>query len=164
MPPDLTAFAKEFDIQLLTHNDPKGEIQFDLIYFFFACQFTHDEVFNFYFNWQIFKYLFFVMLIFPQNRLTKINNEWIMCLYCIHVSRNHHFLCNSCVNFHTSSSAELMSAATFQDTVKGGLPDLQNQDITDWRLEWVLRYSIIVKSRGIIKAKGYLVSARKTSP
>lgn len=25
MPPDLTAFAKEFDIQLLTHNDPKGE-------------------------------------------------------------------------------------------------------------------------------------------
>lgn len=24
MPPDLTAFAKEFDIQLLTHNDPKG--------------------------------------------------------------------------------------------------------------------------------------------
>ena len=25
MPPDLTAFAKEFDIQLLTHNDPKGD-------------------------------------------------------------------------------------------------------------------------------------------
>jgi hypothetical protein len=24
MPPDLTAFAKQFDIQLLTHNDPKG--------------------------------------------------------------------------------------------------------------------------------------------
>lgn len=27
MPPDLTAFAKEFDIQLLTHNDPKGKSQ-----------------------------------------------------------------------------------------------------------------------------------------
>lgn len=27
MPPELTAFAKEFDIQLLTHNDPKGGIQ-----------------------------------------------------------------------------------------------------------------------------------------
>lgn len=27
MPPDLTAFAKEFDIQLLTHNDPKGEAE-----------------------------------------------------------------------------------------------------------------------------------------
>jgi len=25
MPPDLTAFAKQFDIQLLTHNDPKGK-------------------------------------------------------------------------------------------------------------------------------------------
>ncbi|XP_068563387.1 glutamate--cysteine ligase regulatory subunit [Cebidichthys violaceus] len=79
MPPDLTAFAKEFDIQLLTHNDPK----------------------------------------------------------------------------------ELMSAATFQEAVQEGT---QDQNIADWRLEWVLRYSIIVKSRGIIKAKGYLVSARKASP
>ncbi|KAK9519276.1 hypothetical protein VZT92_022017 [Zoarces viviparus] len=78
MPPDLTAFAKEFDIQLLTHNDPK----------------------------------------------------------------------------------ELMSAATFQEAVQEGTQDL---NIADWRLEWVLRYSIIVKSRGIIKAKGYLVSARKAS-
>ncbi|KAM9358342.1 glutamate--cysteine ligase regulatory subunit [Symphorus nematophorus] len=79
MPPDLTAFAKEFDIQLLTHNDPK----------------------------------------------------------------------------------ELMSAATFQEAVQEGTQDL---NMADWRLEWVLRYSIIVKSRGIIKAKGYLVSARKASP
>ncbi|KAF7663662.1 hypothetical protein LDENG_00204260 [Lucifuga dentata] len=79
MPPDLTAFAKEFDIQLLTHNDPK----------------------------------------------------------------------------------ELMSAATFQEAVQEGTRDLS---IADWRLEWVLRYSIIVKSRGIIKAKGYLVKARKANP
>lgn len=79
MPPDLTAFAKEFDIQLLTHNDSK----------------------------------------------------------------------------------ELMSAATFQEAVQEGTQDL---NIADWRLEWVLRYSIIVKSRGIIKAKGYLVSAKKASP
>ncbi|XP_047442555.1 glutamate--cysteine ligase regulatory subunit [Mugil cephalus] len=79
MPPDLTAFAKEFDIQLLTHSDPK----------------------------------------------------------------------------------ELMSAATFQEAVQEGTQDLS---VADWRLEWVLRYSIIVKSRGIIKSKGYLVSARKTSP
>ncbi|CAG07972.1 unnamed protein product, partial [Tetraodon nigroviridis] len=73
MPPDLTAFAKEFDIQLLTHNDPK----------------------------------------------------------------------------------ELISAATFQEAVQEGT---QNAVADDWRLEWVLRYSIIVKSRGIIKAKGYLIS------
>ncbi|XP_011613085.1 glutamate--cysteine ligase regulatory subunit [Takifugu rubripes] len=79
MPPDLTAFAKEFDIQLLTHNDPK----------------------------------------------------------------------------------ELISAATFQKAVQEGT---QRAIAADWRLEWVLRYSIIVKSRGIIKAKGYLVSAGKASP
>lgn len=79
MPPDLTAFAKEFDIQLLTHNDPK----------------------------------------------------------------------------------ELMSAATFQEAMQEGVQDL---NIGAWRLEWVLRYSVIVKSRGIIKSKGYLVSARKASP
>lgn len=79
MPPDLTAFAKEFDIQLLTHNDPK----------------------------------------------------------------------------------ELMSAATFKEALKEGAQEL---NIADWRLEWVLRYSIIVKSRGIIKSKGYLVSARKAGP
>uniref|UniRef100_A0A673KBC3 Glutamate--cysteine ligase regulatory subunit n=1 Tax=Sinocyclocheilus rhinocerous TaxID=307959 RepID=A0A673KBC3_9TELE len=76
MPPDLTAFAKEFDIQLLTHNDPK----------------------------------------------------------------------------------ELISAAGFQEAVQGSSKDLQ---VDDWRLEWVLRYSIIVKSRGIIKAKGYIVHAKK---
>ncbi|KAM3619331.1 uncharacterized protein V6R79_006548 [Siganus canaliculatus] len=79
MPPDLTAFAKEFDIQLLTHNDPK----------------------------------------------------------------------------------ELMSEATFQQAVQQGT---QDPNMADWRLEWVLRYSIIVKSRGIIKAKGYLVNARKANP
>ncbi|XP_051757887.1 glutamate--cysteine ligase regulatory subunit isoform X2 [Ctenopharyngodon idella] len=78
MPPDLTAFAKEFDIQLLTHNDPK----------------------------------------------------------------------------------ELISAAGFQEAVQGSSKDLQ---VADWRLEWVLRYSIIVKSRGIIKAKGYIVHAKKGS-
>lgn len=78
MPPDLTAFAKEFDIQLLTHNDPK----------------------------------------------------------------------------------ELMSAASFQEAVQESTQDLQ---VADWRLEWVLRYSIIVKSRGIIKAKGYLVHARRNN-
>uniref|UniRef100_A0A3B5M2E7 GCS light chain n=1 Tax=Xiphophorus couchianus TaxID=32473 RepID=A0A3B5M2E7_9TELE len=74
MPPDLTAFAKEFDIQLLTHSDPK-----------------------------------------------------------------------------------LMSTATFQEAMQEGASGLT---ATEWRLEWVLRYSVIVKSRGIIKSKGYLVSAR----
>lgn len=59
------------------------------------------------------------------------------------------------------SSTELISAATFQEALQEGTQDV---NVTDWRLEWVLRYSIIVKSRGIIKAKGYLVNARKVSP
>lgn len=78
MPPDLTAFAKEFDIQLLTHNDPK----------------------------------------------------------------------------------ELISAACFQEAVQESSKDLQ---VADWSLECVLRYSIIVKSRGIIKSKGYIVHAKKSN-
>lgn len=56
---------------------------------------------------------------------------------------------------------ELISPAAFREALQEGT---QNVNMADWRLEWVLRYSIIVKSRGIIKAKGYLVSARKTSP
>ncbi|KAF3834720.1 hypothetical protein F7725_027278 [Dissostichus mawsoni] len=58
------------------------------------------------------------------------------------------------------ASCCLMSAATFQEAVQEGTQDLS---AAIWRLEWVLRYSIIVKSRGIIKAKGYLVSAGKGS-
>ena len=56
--------------------------------------------------------------------------------------------------------SELMSAASFQEAVQESTKQLQ---LEDWRLDWVLRYSIIVKSRGIIKAKGYLVHARKNS-
>lgn len=59
------------------------------------------------------------------------------------------------------SSTELISAATFQEALQEGTQDV---NVSDWRLEWVLRYSIIVKCRGIIKAKGYLVNARKVSP
>ncbi|XP_048833175.1 glutamate--cysteine ligase regulatory subunit [Brienomyrus brachyistius] len=76
MPPDLTAFAKEFNIQLLTHNDPK----------------------------------------------------------------------------------ELISAASFQKAMQDGTPEVQT---AAWELAWVLRYSVIVKSRGIIKSKGYLVQAHR---
>lgn len=78
MPPDLTAFAKEFDIQLLTHNDPK----------------------------------------------------------------------------------DLISTTSFQEAVQESTED---QQVADWGLEWVLRYSVIVKSRGIIKSKGYLVQANRNT-
>lgn len=71
MPPDLTAFAKQFDIQLLTHNDPK----------------------------------------------------------------------------------ELLSEASFQEALRESIPDIQAHE---WVPLWLLRYSVIVKSRGIIKSKGYI--------
>ncbi|XP_036623168.1 glutamate--cysteine ligase regulatory subunit [Trichosurus vulpecula] len=76
MPPDLTAFAKEFDIQLLTHNDPK----------------------------------------------------------------------------------ELLSEASFQEALQESLPDIR---ANEWVPLWVLRYSVIVKSRGIIKSKGYIIQAKR---
>ncbi|XP_044288223.1 glutamate--cysteine ligase regulatory subunit [Varanus komodoensis] len=79
MPPDLTAFAKEFDIQLLTHNDPK----------------------------------------------------------------------------------ELLCEASFQETLQESIPDSQAHE---WTPAWLLRYSVIVKSRGIIKSKGYILQAKRISP
>ncbi|XP_038600863.1 glutamate--cysteine ligase regulatory subunit [Tachyglossus aculeatus] len=76
MPPDLTAFAKEFDIQLLTHNDPK----------------------------------------------------------------------------------ELLSETNFQAALQESFPDIQ---ANEWIPLWLLRYSVIVKSRGIIKSKGYILQAKR---
>ncbi|XP_043937830.1 glutamate--cysteine ligase regulatory subunit isoform X1 [Protopterus annectens] len=77
MPPELTAFAKEFDIQLLTHNDSK----------------------------------------------------------------------------------EMLSATDFQEAIKESIPNVR---ANEWKLKWILRYSTIVKSRGIIKSKGYILQAKKS--
>nr|XP_056700715.1 glutamate--cysteine ligase regulatory subunit-like [Euleptes europaea] len=76
MPPDLTAFAKEFDIQLLTHNDPK----------------------------------------------------------------------------------ELLREASFQEALQESIPECH---VHEWTPLWLLRYSVIVKSRGIIKSKSYILQARR---
>ncbi|PKK28040.1 glutamate-cysteine ligase, modifier subunit [Columba livia] len=78
MPPDLTAFAKQFDIQLLTHNDPK----------------------------------------------------------------------------------ELLGEASFQEVLQ---ETIQNMKAHEWIPLWLLRYSVIVKSRGIIKSKGYIVQAKRNA-
>ncbi|RMC08478.1 hypothetical protein DUI87_14723 [Hirundo rustica rustica] len=78
MPPDLTAFAKEFDIQLLTHNDPK----------------------------------------------------------------------------------ELLCEASFQEVLQ---ESIQNVKANEWIPLWLLRYSVIVKSRGIIKSKGYIIQAKRNA-
>ncbi|XP_072918815.1 glutamate--cysteine ligase regulatory subunit [Hemitrygon akajei] len=76
MPPELTAFAKEYDIQLLTHSDPK----------------------------------------------------------------------------------ELIPMLSFQEAV---VASMQDKLAYEWITKWVLRYSVIVKSRGIIKSKGYFVYAKR---
>uniref|UniRef100_A0A8B9DQ70 Glutamate--cysteine ligase regulatory subunit n=1 Tax=Anser cygnoides TaxID=8845 RepID=A0A8B9DQ70_ANSCY len=78
MPPDLTAFAKQFDIQLLTHNDPK----------------------------------------------------------------------------------ELLCEASFQEVLQ---ESIQNVKAHEWIPLWILRYSVIVKSRGIIKSKGYIMQAKRNA-
>ncbi|KAJ7395296.1 Glutamate--cysteine ligase regulatory subunit [Pitangus sulphuratus] len=78
MPPDLTAFAKERDIQLLTHNDPK----------------------------------------------------------------------------------ELLCEASFQEVLQ---ESIQNVKASEWIPLWLLRYSVIVKSRGIIKSKGYIMQAKRNA-
>lgn len=71
----------------------------------------------------------------------------------------------SCVVHNTNRycswlCVELLTSAGFQEAIQESCKDLQ---VEDWQLEWVLRYTIIVKSRGIIKAKGYLVHARKST-
>ncbi|KAM4021809.1 glutamate--cysteine ligase regulatory subunit [Anomaloglossus baeobatrachus] len=76
MPPDLTAFAKQYDIQLLTHSDSK----------------------------------------------------------------------------------EILSEPSFQDALREGV---QGATVECWSPEWILRYSVIVKTRGIIKSKGYIIQAKR---
>ncbi|KAM8930236.1 glutamate--cysteine ligase regulatory subunit [Pelodytes ibericus] len=79
MPPDLIAFAKEFDIQLLTHSDPK----------------------------------------------------------------------------------ELLTEEMFQDALRQSIQECQ---ASEWSPTWILRYSVIVKTRGIIKSKGYILQAQRKAP
>lgn len=73
MPPEMSAFAKENDIQLLTHSDPK----------------------------------------------------------------------------------ELLSSETLTETLK----PLSTTEVISWKLDWIARYSAIVKCRGIIQNRGYLLAA-----
>ncbi|KAK7505180.1 hypothetical protein BaRGS_00003750 [Batillaria attramentaria] len=51
---------------------------------------------------------------------------------------------------------ELMPAATLQDTMRQCGTD---QDGFGWQAQWVARYSVLVKCRGIIKSKGYILRA-----
>ncbi|KAI8508779.1 PREDICTED: glutamate--cysteine ligase regulatory subunit-like [Branchiostoma belcheri] len=76
IPPELTAFAKENDIQLLTHSDPR----------------------------------------------------------------------------------DVLPTPTFQEILRGSSHD---DHVDEWQPFWVLRYTVMVKCRGVIKAKGYIVNGRR---
>lgn len=53
---------------------------------------------------------------------------------------------------------ELLSEASFQEALQESIPDIQAHE---WVPLWLLRYSVIVKSRGIIKSKGYILQAKR---
>uniref|UniRef100_A0A8C7BNW4 Glutamate--cysteine ligase regulatory subunit n=1 Tax=Neovison vison TaxID=452646 RepID=A0A8C7BNW4_NEOVI len=53
---------------------------------------------------------------------------------------------------------KLLSEASFQEALQESIPDIQAQE---WVPLWLLRYSVIVKSRGIIKSKGYILQAKR---
>lgn len=176
MPPDLTAFAKEFDIQLLTHNDPKGESTFLFLFSGLLICIIYAVSYIFYEKSK--SEGFWTQKRHVKRLSTGLSNSVIAVK---NVALFKSMCSDSCVWYFTCANlylnnasswalkwsllpshvSELMSAATFQEVLQEGAQDL---NIAEWKLEWVLRYSIIFKSRGIIKAKGYLVSARKANP
>ena len=54
--------------------------------------------------------------------------------------------------------ADILPTTTFQDIMKQALIE---KDTEGWETSWVVRYSVVVKSRGIIKGKGYLVKGKR---
>uniref|UniRef100_A0A8D1P6H7 GCS light chain n=1 Tax=Sus scrofa TaxID=9823 RepID=A0A8D1P6H7_PIG len=55
---------------------------------------------------------------------------------------------------------KLLSEASFQEALQESIPDIEAHE---WVPLWLLRYSVIVKSRGIIKSKGYILQAKRKS-
>ena len=50
----------------------------------------------------------------------------------------------------------LLSKEMFQKILDHGVPSSEA-----WSMRWLIRYSVVVKSRGIIQNKGYLMCAIK---
>ncbi|XP_061317985.1 glutamate--cysteine ligase regulatory subunit isoform X2 [Pezoporus flaviventris] len=55
---------------------------------------------------------------------------------------------------------ELLCEASFQEVLQESIQDMKAHE---WIPLWLLRYSVIVKSRGIIKSKGYIMQAKRNS-
>ena len=53
---------------------------------------------------------------------------------------------------------DILPTAAFQGVMKNLLTE---KDSVGWETSWVVRYSVVVKSRGIIKGKGYIVKGKR---
>lgn len=69
----------------------------------------------------------------------------------------------SCLFFFLffSYNAEILSEESFQEVLRDSV---EGSNADAWSPVWVLRYSVIVKTRGIIKSKGYIVQAKRKAP
>uniref|UniRef100_A0A8C9EQ87 GCS light chain n=1 Tax=Pavo cristatus TaxID=9049 RepID=A0A8C9EQ87_PAVCR len=64
------------------------------------------------------------------------------------------------VAFPRQNFVELLCEASFQEVLQ---ESIQNVRAHEWIPLWILRYSVIVKSRGIIKSKGYIMQAKRNA-
>ncbi|XP_072104188.1 glutamate--cysteine ligase regulatory subunit-like isoform X2 [Mobula birostris] len=56
--------------------------------------------------------------------------------------------------------ADILPAEVLQEALSA---KLQDPVISEWVPTWILRYSAIIKDRGIIRSKGYMVKAERTA-
>ncbi|NWI82516.1 GSH0 ligase, partial [Dryoscopus gambensis] len=64
------------------------------------------------------------------------------------------------MNTERGQLQELLCEASFQEVLQDSI---QNVKANKWIPLWLLRYSVIVKSRGIIKSKGYIIQAKRNA-
>ncbi|ELT99711.1 hypothetical protein CAPTEDRAFT_218747 [Capitella teleta] len=57
-----------------------------------------------------------------------------------------------------NDAKEILTRETLQELLKGVLT---NRDASNWEVDWVVRYSVVIKQRGIIKTKGYIAKATR---
>ncbi|XP_038063850.1 glutamate--cysteine ligase regulatory subunit-like [Patiria miniata] len=61
-----------------------------------------------------------------------------------------------------SDSNDILPPDVFQDVLRTHYPE--HADSASWHPSWVLRYTALIKNRGIITTKGYIVRAQRVLP
>ncbi|XP_022085299.1 glutamate--cysteine ligase regulatory subunit-like isoform X2 [Acanthaster planci] len=61
-----------------------------------------------------------------------------------------------------SDSDDVLPPEVFQEVLRGHYPE--QADWASWHPSWVLRYTALIKNRGIITTKGYIVRAQRVLP